>query len=574
MNKRIDILYSRFLLLRWFLVGSTVFLTSILLYLQIYQATLFATYSKKNFLRERILASRRGAITDRNGVLLATDRPITALYWQGTGLKKLSTEQLAIVNFLRKYSANPLPTDKELGVTERYKKKLLLIDELTFEILAQILEQCGNHKNLLLETRTIRYYPEESCACHIIGSFRQTAQAPTSQALMGIEKIFEEQLRGQPGKEELIVDSLGRCIQQKTLFQALNGTQVKTTISIIPQKNAEKLLEKFRAGTIIVMDPDQGDLIVLASHPTFDPNLFTQPISPKQWQAYLSEKPFINRALGSCYPPASLFKLVTAAAALEERIITPHSEWTCTGATKFGNAVFHCNKRYGHGKISLTQSIAQSCNIPFYEIGKEIPIDLLAKYAESFGFGRPTGIILPERTGLVPTARWKEQIVGQRWQRGETVLVSIGQSYSLVTPLQTVRFVGSLGTGRLVRPRILLQEDAEFAPLPITQETRDCILGGMRQSVETGTARLLKKLPHVEIFGKTGTAQVCSRKKRADDENEETYKNHGWFVGYIKPEDSRPFVLMVFLEHVGSARVAVQTARDFLQLWQKTNFAF
>ncbi len=574
MRKNKDILYNRFLWLRWSLVGATAALAGILLYLQIYQTELFASYSKKNFLRQRKLASRRGAITDRNGVLLATDRPITALFWQGKGAKKFSPEQISTITFLRNKNPKHFPSDKELAIIERYKKKILLIDELSFETLAQILEQCGNHKNLVLETRTIRFYPEQSCACHIIGSFRQTAQTATSQALMGIEKIFEEQLRGEPGQEELIVDSLGRCIQQKTLIQALNGTQIKTTISITPQKIAEKLLSQFRAGTIIAMDPEQGDLIVLASHPRFDPNLFTQPISPEQWQTYLQEKPFINRALGSCYPPASLFKLVTAAAALEEKIITADSEWNCTGATKFGNAVFHCNKRYGHGKLSLTQSIAQSCNIPFYEIGKEISIDLLAQYAESFGFGHPTGIILPERTGLVPTASWKERIVGQRWQKGETVLVSIGQSYSLVTPLQTVRFVGALGTGRLVRPRILLQEDIEYTPLPIGHETRDCILHGMRQSVETGTARLLKKLPDIEIFGKTGTAQVCSRTKRGEDENEESFKNHGWFVGYIKPNNARPFVVMVFLEHVGSARIAVQTAKSFLQMWQKENFSF
>lgn len=568
MTKKKPPITARLNRLKFFLSLATLFLGIILLHLQVFKKQTFLTFSKKNFLRKRALLSRRGAITDRNGILLATDRPINSLIWKGQGQKKLTKADIQLLSFIKKHEQAILPTEKQITTAERYKKEITLIDDISFTTLSKILEQYGDNNHLHFHTKTMRYYPEKECACHTVGSFRQSMHSSSTKALMGIEKLFEEQLKGVPGKEELVVDSLGRCIEQKTLSTALHGTTIKTTIDIFPQKIAENILKNFHAGTIIVMDPEQGDLIVLASSPTFDPNLFTQPISPEQWQNYINKKPFINRALGSCYPPASLFKLVTAAAALEEKIITPETMWNCTGSTRFGTAVFHCNRRYGHGPLLLDEGIAYSCNIPFYEIGKKITIETLARYAESFGFGKATGILLPERTGLVPTAQWKEKIVGKRWQKGETVLVSIGQSYSLVTPLQTVRFIAALGSGRLVRPRILLQEDVQYTPLSICQETRNALLSGMKKSVEKGTARLLKTLPNVEIYGKTGTAQVCSRSKKLSDSQETSFQNHGWFVGYIIPTNEKPFVLMVFLEHAGSARVAVQTAKKFLTEWK------
>ncbi len=536
-------------------------------YLQLYQAALFTQVSQNNYMRKRTLSCRRGAITDRNGILIATDRPIIALYWQGCGCKKLSEQHQKLLAHIQAESNQKLPIARTITQAEQYQQKLLLVDNISFEALARIMEYNNADEHLIIETRPLRYYPHQETACHLIGCFRQTPQTTIPEALMGLEKILEEDLRGNPGLEEIIVDSRGRCITKNIRFQALNGTKITTTIDLLAQNIAEKLLAPFRAGTIIVMDPEQGDLLVLASHPSFDPNIFTSTISPETWNNYLATKPFINRAIASCYPPASLFKLITAAAALEEGIITPDTEWNCTGKIVCGDTEFHCNKRYGHGKLQIIDGIAHSCNIPFYEIGKTISIDLFADYARSFGFGKPTGILLPERTGLIPTSEWKKTTTGQRWQRGETMLVAIGQSYSLVTPLQTVCFIGALGSGRLVRPKILCNENTNITPLAISNETRNILLQGMQKGIEQGTSRLLKRLKNCTIYGKTGTAQVCSKKTSGENQEEEAYKNHGWFAGYIVPHNQKPFVLMVFLENIGTSSIAVQTAYKFLHHW-------
>ena len=531
-----------------------------LFYMQVMQNDFFFKRGTKNFLRQEIVSSLRGAILDCNGKPLATNRAVTSLTWRGSGNKSWSHEQLLLLKALEIISGLSILDNKDLIVHERLSRDYLLLHDIPFDQLSKIFEQIPSCPNIIISTSYTRFYPHQTVACHMLGYFREHDRMHDAT---GLEQLFEDQLRGMPGTWERTINSVGKSLELREVQKALNGQSIVTTIDFDLQSIAEKIFPEGEKGAFIVMDPHTGALRVCMSRPAFDPNIFLKPLTPEEWQKLQTERPFVDRCMGSCYPPASIFKLISTTTGLEEGVITSEKTWYCNGQIEFGGRPYLCH-RYeygGHGKINgMEEALAYSCNIPFYEIGKRITIDTLAGYASKFGLGQKTGIILPEKTGLIPTTAWKQKTYGEPWWQGETLNCAIGQGPFLVTPLQVARMFGGICSGLLARPRILEGEHIDLQPLKISPHTLKFLRQCIRMTVTLGTGNILNPLKNITIYAKTGTAQTSHRSKR--DLGKE-FLEHAWFASFAQYKDYDPLVVVVFIENVGSARFATRIAKKF-----------
>lgn len=540
-----------------------------LFYLQVIEQHSLFLQSQKNYLRFEKIAPLRGNIIDRNGELLATNKPTTHVYWKGTGNARLTQEQLSLLNTIAIITEQPIIIDEDslqsILHTEKYRGEILLAQDLSLEQISQIEEQLAGAPNIFLSTSCKRTYPFKNRASHILG-YLGALQTP-SIGKMGLEKVYDDQLHGTDGRRLKKINSVGTPLSHIDVEKALTGQTIQTTLDIGLQDIAETIFPTDKAGVVLIMDPQDGDILALVSRPDFDPNMFLNPITQEEWHALQEEKPFLNRAFGACYPPGSLFKLVTASAALEHGIITPESTCYCQGFLNFCGRDYHCHCKTGHGTLSSTQAIAKSCDILFYDIAKRLHVDIIAEYAARYGFGEPTGSSFPEKKGLVPSSAWKKKALKERWWTGETLSMAIGQSYLLVSPIQAARLIGSIFTRHLVRPRIVLDEPIEKTPLNIRPETLSFLRNSMRFAVtEGGTGRAVSRVKDIEIYGKTSTAQVSALEKR---ELGGKYLEHGWFAAYLRYKDQRPMVIVILVENIGSSYVATALVRDFLVQYKR-----
>ncbi len=522
---------------------------------------------QKNFLRYEKIQSPRGNILDRNGTLLVTNRPVTDLYWQGTGNKSLKN-YTALLKQLADIIDKPLLEDDALldtlKTTERLHKKFLLASDLSFDQLSKLEELFPNHDTIKLVTQFERFYPYKTYASHILGylSYLNFEAIGT----MGLEKLFEDTLRGVPGSNLKTINSFGRNLQEIEQKKALTGGTIQTTLDIELQNIIETIFPASQAGTIIVMDPTDGDILALVSRPNFDPSIFLHPIATKDWQELQEKRPFINRAFSACYPPGSLFKLVSMSAMLEHNFISPDDTIYCRGYSTFCNGEYYCARRHGHGALNAVQALALSCNIPFFEAGKKLDINLLAAYAHLFGLGEKTNIIFNEKEGLIPTRQWKLKTKHERWWQGETLSAAIGQSFLLVTPIQIARMISSIFTGFLTTPRILHNEEIKKTTLPLKASTLSFLRKSMKSVITQGTGSQVNRVKDIEIYAKTSTAQTSRYEKR---ELGTAYMEHGWFAAYFKYKNNKPLTVVILIENIGSSREATAVAKDLLIAYKK-----
>ena len=554
--------------LTWYFLGVNTALLCIigrLTYLQIYQNSVFYNLSQKNFLRYEKVVSPRGNIFDCKGRLLATNKPVISLYWQGTGNKRLQPEQLKLITYLNEKLGIDLPDSLELAQHEQLNKQYPLQHDIDFEKLSLLIEQFPHHPNLIYTTTFKRFYPHPASASHILGYIGGLATESTG--IMGLEKICNESLKGESGQQTRTVNSRGKNLAYENIKKALSGDDIHTTLDLQLSQIACEAFPEDTNGCMLIMDSDTGNLQVILSRPAFDPNIFLEPLSPEDWQQLQIEQPFLNRASNACYPPASLFKLVSMAAGLETGIINQSDVWFCCGHTSFAGRDYHCSQRKGHGPMTTVSAIAQSCNIPFFEIGKKIKIDTLADYAHRLGLGSPTRSLLPEKSGLIPTRKWKRETKGEPWWPGETLSAAIGQTALLVTPIQIARMFNGIFHGFLVTPRLLESEPIEKQPVDLSESTRDFLKRAMRKTIEDhGTGVRLKRLKDITIYAKTGTAQVSAWEKR--DLGKE-HLEHAWFAAHVTYKNRPPFVMVILLEHVGSSSVATNLALKYLRKYMQ-----
>ncbi len=363
----------------------------------------------------------------------------------------------------------------------------------------------------------------------------------------GVEAFYDDLLQGRAGTALVEVDVRNRLQRVISEQPATPGKDIHLTIRTAYQSASEQALAG-RKGAVVVMDPWSGELLALASNPGYNPNDLIPPVSHASYQKYSQspDAPFLNRATMGLYPAASVFKTLVAIAALEEGKLLPSSSFNCQGSITVANKTFNCWATYGHGDVSLAEAIENSCNVFFYQTGLLLGVDLLDKWAENMGFGRLTGIDLPpgtEKAGLVPSRRWKMELKDppESWYTADTLNLSIGQGYLLVTPLQVTVMMSAVANGGVVvTPHLRVAGDwSEQRVLDLSPETLRVVRSGLADVVDSGTARNAG-LRAFDAAGKTGSAQVGG--------NLET---HAWFSGYA-PRDNPQVVITVVLEHGGA----------------------
>lgn len=552
-----------YLILIFFAVGMVV-VASRLFYLQIYQNNTLLDLSIKNCTRVKSIISPRGNIIDCHGNLLATNRPLIDIYWQGSGNKKLTPKQehdiQELCTILQITTTELYATIKD---AEKFSKQQLLASDIQFEELSKIAELFADNLNIKIASSFKRFYPYKSLACHVLGYLSQESVEYIGK--MGLEQIFENLLKGQQGKLVSTINSTGKKISQEEIIKAVSGQTIETCIDLQLQQMAESAFPADYTGSVIIMNPCNGDVKALVSRPNFDPNIFLRSISYEEWQILQTERPFINRACNAAYPPASIFKLVSITTGLEEKLLDENSTIYCCGHTLFAGRKYHCAHKEGHGNLSLRDAFAKSCNILFFELGKKLKIDTIAGYAKKFGLGQKTGIILSEKTGLIPTNSWKLKKFGERWWPGETLSAVIGQSYMLVTPIQLARMLSSVFTGYLVKPRILTCEDIEKEPININANTLQLVQQVLKKVVKDGTG-VRVNAADIEVYGKTGTAQTSDLEKRNQGK---AFLEHAWFVSYFKYKNTEPLTMVIMIENAGGSSLAVTAAKNIILNYRK-----
>ncbi len=364
------------------------------------------------------------------------------------------------------------------------------------------------------------------------------------------------------------------------------GQNIYLTVDMNVQKTAEALL-KGKAGAVAVMDPQTGQILALASSPSFDPNIFVDGMSHEQWDALVSNplRPLENKAIQGEYPPGSTFKIVTAIAGLEEGVIDKNTTFFCPGYYKYGNRVYRCWKHTGHGEVNVIKALAESCDVFFYQVGQKLGIDRLSMYAAASGLGSPTRINLDhEASGLIPTSKWKKRRTGVDWQGGETLSVAIGQGYDLATPLQMLALISAVGNGgNIYKPLVLksvrtpegsvvLESKPQLVgKLPVSRQTLEIIREGLKEVVNNpkGTA-WQSRIEGIDISGKTGTSQIVGRSSERNASKKESsnhYEPHAWFVAYA-PSDNPKIAVSVIVEHGGhGSSAAAPIAKEIIKAY-------
>ncbi|MDZ4165804.1 MAG: penicillin-binding protein 2, partial [Smithellaceae bacterium] len=438
------------------------------------------------------------------------------------------------------------------------------------------------------EVASVRKYPIGEVMAHVIGYMGEISQEELTKDLsgeysfgdylgkFGLEKEIGRFLKGRDGAEQAEVNAFGKEVKVLGRLEPVAGYNAVLTINLSLQQAAWNALEG-KAGAVVVMDPRDGAILAMVSSPSFDPNLFSEGIPREVWRKLMSNPlhPMENRAITGQYPPASTYKVIVAAAALEAGLVGPDTVYTCNGEYEMGNRTFRCWRREGHGRVNLHRAIVESCDVYFYNLGKLIGVDTIATYARHFGLGEKTGIDLPqEKKGRVPTKKWKRERFKEQWHPGETIPISIGQGYNLTTPLQLANVYSALANGgTLYRPRIvkrLLHGDGrvyqEYPPeviskLPVSEKTIQTINRALWGVVNepNGTGSALRRVER-DVSGKTGTAQVVQLARKGETMRYKVsgrrLKDHAMFVCFA-PSERPEIVVAVLLEHAGAGGGAV-----------------
>jgi len=549
-------------------------------YLQIHKGEQFAKQAFDNRIREERILAPRGLIRDNSGHILADNR-------LAYGLALTREDCPDIASTLAQVSAWTGTPQERLN--EKYQQdirnkakpfeKLLLLPDIPFGLVARIESQLVHWPGLEIITRSKRSYPETALFAHILGYVAEAnekeMEADKSLHLgdtvgkQGLEYVFEKHLRGQKGQYRLEVDAHGRSLWRELVETPKSGEAARLSLDLGVQKAAWDALEG-QAGGVVVMEPDTGRLIALVTSPSYDNNAFASRLSPKEWAEMRDNPrhPLQNRVIQSVYPPGSVWKLIMTELLLKEGV-RPSESVHCSGQVQLGDQIFRCWKKDGHGRVDMMAALVHSCDVFFYHWGERMGIDRIEAFARAAGFGELTGIDLPsENRGLVPSRAWKQRRFKQPWVRGETLIVSIGQGSTLVTPVQLAAFVSSLmNGGKLLKPLLLADEPVQMRrDVPGSPAARKFIVESMRRTVEEGTAKVLRR-PDAVMGGKTGTAQVVKLKFASGDRRLKTHemayeqRDHAWIATYGE-KAGRRYVVVAMVEHGGGgAAVAGPVAR-------------
>jgi penicillin-binding protein 2 len=449
--------------------------------------------------------------------------------------------------------------------------------DLSWDEMARVETYQPELPGVLIQVQPKREYHNKGMASHVLGYQGEISDVQLKGGKFpnykmgdylgksGVELAWEKHLQGRRGSRRIEVDAYGREMGQLDSVFPTPGANITLTLDNRMQREAEACLEG-QVGAIVALDPQTGKVLALASSPTFSQEAFERGLTTQEWQKINNDKshPLENRALKGQYPPGSVFKIVMAVAGLEEKVVTPGTMISCTGALPVGNHVFHCWRKRGHGGVELHRAMVHSCDIYFYEVGRQLGIERIAQWSRRFGLGAPTGLDLDkEMSGLAPSIAWKKARFNQPWHEGDTISVSIGQGYNLVTPIQMARVVAAVANGGIIYKPYLVEKvespagEILYQAKPEVQSRLGASranLEAVRQSlvgvVNNGTGKAAR-LPNTQVAGKTGTAQVVA----IDRDNPKKKKSrrtedHAWFVAYA-PAGEPQIAVAVLVEHGG-----------------------
>ena len=563
-------------------------------YLQIIKGDYFKNLSENNRIRIQEIPAPRGILYDREGIPLVDSFPSFDVSLFRQDVPDLQALLPALSRALSMDSEKiRARLDGSKGTSPFQPLKLKT--DITRQELAMLETRRLDMPGIMVDAVIRRNYPYGNLASHLFGYLGEINQEELDReeylnhkigylvGKYGIEQKFELDLMGENGGRQIEVNAMGRKVRVLENLEPNPGNNLFLTLDLELQKTVEEAMAG-KSGAVVVMDPQSGDILALASKPDFDPNLFARGISPENWKSLTTnpDNPLQNRATQGQYPPGSVFKIVDATAGLEEKVITPETTFHCSGVLQFGNREYHCWKKEGHGRIGLRQAIVESCDVYFYQLGLRLGVDRIAKYAFAMGLGRTTGFPLgQEKGGLIPTSAWKMKRFGVPWQAGETLSTAIGQGYNLTTPLQIAATLSAMvNGGKYYQPRIVRSIQApygemikEFPPsvsrqIPVSPETleflREALWGVVNSPGGTGGRA---RIAGFDVGGKTGTAQVVQRREGRSEPSSPEQQDHAWFACFA-PASNPEITVVVLLEHGGhGGATAAPVARRVLETY-------
>ncbi|MEN6474345.1 MAG: penicillin-binding protein 2 [Syntrophaceae bacterium] len=541
-----------------------------LLNMQIFLGDYYEELSRNNRMRFMYIKAPRGRIVDRQGVVLADNRPSYNIMVIPEDIADVRTIARRVAGLLDK-DAREIE-DKIKGALSRPYDPIYIAKDMSFEQLARVEMDSFNLPGISIDAESERDYLFKDLLSHTLGfvgeiSAKQLKSRDGSGYIQGdvigktgVEAVCEETLRGRKGDIAFEVDALGRKIKVLEERPPIKGREVKLTIDSRLQSIAKAALGD-KPGAIVAMVPATGEVLAMASSPSFDPGIFLTPLTPAMWKEIVGNPmhPLENRALRGQYAPGSIFKVIVGLAGLTEGVIGPHDRVFCSGYYNLGSRTFRCWKRTGHGYVDFIRGLGESCDVYFYTLGRMLGIDLIARYATDLGLGRTTGIELNDAAGIMPSQAWKRKRFkggAGKWYPGETINTAIGQGYTMVTPIQVAKAMSAVvNGGKVMVPHVLASTPPKVEKeIAVSQETLSDIKAAMKYVVQgdSGTARVLKD-PMFSIGGKTGTAQVARLlTSKLPDESDIPYhlRDHAWFFGF-SPVETPEIVVVAVAEHGG-----------------------
>jgi penicillin-binding protein 2 len=554
--------------------------------LQVVRESQYSAIARENKIQIAVEVARRGLILDRNGVIIARNDPSYSVYILRPKARPLDLVVARLAGVLGTDSAAIMTKLRTSGLP-RFEP-VRVARHVPLETVCELEEKHEMLPGVFMQYESTRRYPEPAGSSHMIGYVDEpTAEeakpgTPASSfvGVRGVEKRYDYLLSGRNGVRYLEVTAAGQVMgdsPDEPAKPSTPGEDICLSVDWELQQFCEERLAQRGTGSVVCLEPKTGAVLAIVNEPSFDPNLFSGVLTPESWQQVATDSthPLLDRALKGLYPPGSTTKLITAAAGLELGLIAPTTRFSpCFGGMQFGNRYFRCWAPEGHGALDLAGAIEQSCDVYFYQLGMRMGVERWAGFARRCGFGKPTGIDLPnESSGLVPDSAYYNRTFGKRGWTGSLVLnLAIGQGEFLVTPMQLAVFYAAVANGgRAARPHILrgieiagtahsIDPEPEFLdPLPMSPATIAILREGLHRVVHGahGTARGLN-YPDVEIAGKTGTAQ----NPHGD--------NHSWFACYA-PADDPAIVVVAIAENAGhgsevAAPLCGEIVRHFLKL--------
>lgn len=562
-----------------------------LYYLQVYQADKYRTLADENRISTRLLVPPRGIIYDRHGNMLAENKQ----NFQVMLVPEQTPNVDKTLSALKKVM--PLSADEEKKIRKSLRRNRSFVpvkikDNLDWEQLTKIMLNMPDLPGISIDEGLSRYYPFDDIFSHVIGYVAavgedvDTKKDPLLEVpgfkigKSGIEKLYENDLRGVAGNQKLEVNAVGRIMKEIESEEGVSGKRVDLSLDLRLQKEAYDLLGD-ESGAIVMMKVDTGELLSFASAPAFDPNLFGNGLSSIEWKELQDneKKPLLNKAVSGQYSPGSTFKMIVGLAALKHGVNSKKTKSFCSGKMSLGNHTFHCWKDAGHGYVDMEQALQHSCDIYFYEAAQKLGINKIADMAREFGLGFKTNIgIENEKSGFMPDTDWKMRKFGEPWQQGESIISGIGQGYILTTPVQLATMISRIANGGYeVNPTFTKYDKSkkqELRKIDVSPYGLEIVKKGMYDVINTvgGTAYSARfDFRGQKMAGKTGTTQVrrISMKERQSGVLKQEdlpwkYRNHALFVGYA-PHDNPKYGVAVLIEHGKSGTAAAHLGGKILR---------